>query len=125
MDSIELLNFSKKIMQLDLLTEVDYRQVVGRSYYCAFHQLKEKAKALEIPVDAYGGGTHSSVIKTITTHKPRNVELVGLAYRVHTFHSIRVVADYKLEQSVTKALANQALETCAEIIKDLNKIVAS
>lgn len=121
-DSIEFLNFSKKIMGLNPIEEIDYRQVVGRSYYCAFHQLKEKAKTLGIPVDAYAGGTHSTVVTTIASHKPRNSALIGLAYKVNAFHSIRVLADYKLEIPVTEVMANEAIKKCEEILKEISKI---
>ena len=72
MDSIEFLNFAKKIISNTSNSEIDYRQVISRSYYCAFHQVSEKATSLGIPVNAYKGGTHSSLRQTLTELRPAN-----------------------------------------------------
>jgi len=121
-DSIEFLNFSKKIMASNPIGEIDYRQVVGRSYYCAFHQVKDKAINLGIPVDAYAGPTHSSLVKTLAELRPSNQKLKSLGFRIHNFHSRRVIADYKLDEKVSEVMANEAIRTCEEILNDISKL---
>src|SRR5690606_26708483 len=115
-DSLEFLNFSKKIIALSSLSEIDYRQVVGRSYYCAFHKVREKAADLSIPIDAYKGGTHSSLRQTLIELKPANAKLKGVAFRLNNFHALRVIADYKLDVEVTEKTANEAIQACEKIV---------
>lgn len=119
MDSIEFLNFSKKIISLSPLSEIDCRQVVGRSYYCSFHKVKEKAEELGLPVNAYKGGTHSSLRQTLIELKPANAKLKGIAFRLNAFHALRVVADYKLDVEVTEKSANEAIQMCEKIVSEL------
>lgn len=122
MDSIEFLNFAKKIIALTPISEIDYRQVIGRSYYCAYHQVREKSEALGIPVNAYKGGTHSSLRQTLIDLRPANVKLKGIAFRLNNFHMLRVIADYKLDQSVTETLALESIQTCEKILLELDLV---
>ena len=123
MDSIEFLNFSKKIISLSPITEIDYRQVVSRSYYCAFHQVKVKAKALGLPIDAYKGGTHSSLQQTLITLRPANNKLKGIGFKLNNFHSLRVTADYHLETNMTEKSAQESITMCEKIISDLDLVL--
>jgi len=118
-DSIEFLGFSKKVMTLSPLNEIDFRQVVGRSYYCAFHQVSEKSLNLGIPVNAYKGGTHKSLRETLIALRPANNKLKGIAFRLNNFHILRVESDYKLDVEVTEKTANEAIQMCEKIISEL------
>lgn len=120
MDSIEFLNFSKKIITLQPISEIDYRQVVSRSYYCAYHQVRIKADNLGIPVNAYKGGTHASLRQTLIELRPANRTLKGIAFRLNNFHTLRVNADYKLDLSITEKTANESIQMCEKIINELN-----
>mgnify|MGYP003528977906 CR=1 FL=1 len=122
MDSIEFLNFSKKIISLSPLSEIDFRQVVSRSYYCAFHQVSEKASSLGIPVNAYKGGTHKSLRDTLVALRPANNKLKSIAFRLNNFHILRVESDYKLDVEVTEKTANQAIQICEKIISELEGV---
>lgn len=124
MDSLEFLGFAKRINQLTPLTEVDCRQVVSRSYYCAFHQVKIKSEALGIPVNAYKGGTHSSLRKTLTDLRPANPKLKGIAFRLNNFHLLRVESDYNLDMCVTEKSANESIQMCEKIISELALVTA-
>lgn len=120
MDSIEFLNFSKKIITLEPINEIDYRQVVSRSYYCAYHQVKIKADNLGIPVNAYKGGSHASLRQTLIELRPANRTLKGIAFRLNNFHTLRVNADYKLDLVITEKTANESIQMCEKIINELN-----
>lgn len=122
MDSIEFLNFSKRLLTANSLLEIDYRQAVGRSYYCAYHQVREKSMELGIPVDAYRGGTHASLVKTLVDFRPANKTLKAIGFRLNNFHSLRVTADYKLDQNVDEKLANQSITECEKIIFLLKQV---
>lgn len=122
MNSLEFLNFSKKIISLNPISEIDYRQVVSRSYYCAFHQVKTKSIALGLPVDAYKGGTHASLRQTLLDLRPANIKLKGIAFRLNNFHILRVNADYKLDLSVTEKSARESIALCEKIIEELNLV---
>ena len=122
MDSIEFLNFAKKIISNTSNSEIDYRQVISRSYYCAFHQVSEKATSLGIPVNAYKGGTQSTLRQTLTELRPANPKLKGIAFRLAGFHLLRVTADYKLEDTVTEKSANESIATCQKILDELKLV---
>lgn len=118
-DSLDFLKFAKKIIKLSPVEEIDYRQAVSRSYYCAFYQVKNKASSLGIPVDAYKGGTHSSLRQTLIELRPANNKLKGLAFKLNNFHILRVTADYQLDAVVTDKTANESIQMCEKIISDL------
>lgn len=122
MDSIEFLDFSKKVLTLSPLNEIDFRQVVSRSYYCAFHQVSEKANSLGIPINAYKGGTHKSLRDTLIALRPANNKLKGIAFKLNNFHILRVESDYKLDVEVTDKTANEAIQMCEKIINELDNI---
>lgn len=122
MDSIEFLGFSKKVLTLSPLNEIDFRQVVSRSYYCAFHQVSEKANSLGIPINAYKGGTHKSLRDTLIALRPANNKLKGIAFKLNNFHILRVESDYKLDVEVTDKTANEAIQMCEKIINELDNI---
>lgn len=122
MDSIEFLNFSKKIITLEPINEIDYRQVVSRSYYCAYHQVRIKADNLGIPVNAYKGGSHASLRQTLIELRPANRILKGIAFRLNNFHTLRVNADYKLDLVITEKTANESIQMCEKIINELNHV---
>ncbi|WP_111895938.1 hypothetical protein [Acinetobacter sp. MB5] len=124
MDSIEFLNFSKKIISLSPLDEIDYRQVVGRSYYCSFHKVRSKSEELGLPIDAYKGGTHSSLRETLISLRPANPKLKGIAFRLNNFHTLRIVADYKLDIEVTAKSANESIQMCEKILTELSTITS-
>jgi len=121
-DSIEFLGFSKKVLTLSPLNEIDFRQVVSRSYYCAFHQVSEKANSLGIPINAYKGGTHKSLRDTLIALRPANNKLKGIAFKLNNFHILRVESDYKLDVEVTDKTANEAIQMCEKIISELTTV---
>ena len=119
MDSIEFLNFAKSLSDSKENSEIHYRQIVSRSYYCAFHQVREKAFSLGIPVDAYKGGTHSSLRQTLIELKPANNKLKGIAFQLNNFHVKRVDADYRLDVCLTEKSANESIQLCEKILSNL------
>lgn len=122
MDSLDFLRFAKKIISLTPVEEIDHRQAVSRSYYCAFHQVKIKANSLGIPVDAYKGGTHSSLRQTLIELKPANTKWKAIAFKLNNFHGMRVTADYQLDAVVTEKSAAEAIRICEGILTDLSKL---
>lgn len=122
MDSIEFLNFAKKIDLNDPKSEIDCRQIVSRSYYCAFHKVTEKSLSLNIPVNAYAGGTHASLSTTLASLRPANTKLKGIAFRLKAFHMRRVKADYDLNTTITSVFAKEAIADCEKILMLLNDV---
>ena len=106
------------------LDEIDYRQVVSRSYYCAFHQTSEKALSLGVPVNAYKGGTHKSLRETLISLRPANNKLKGIAFKLNNFHIKRVESDYKLDVCITERTALESIQMCDKIISDLATITS-
>ncbi|EML1064498.1 hypothetical protein RGH81_000830 [Acinetobacter nosocomialis] len=120
MDSIEFLDFCKRIKAIQPIGEVEYRQIVGRSYYCAYHKVKDKALSLGMPVDAYQGGTHITLTKTLESFKPASPKLKGIAFRLRDFHKRRILADYHLDMCVSEVMAEEALRSCEKILEELS-----
>jgi len=123
-DSIEFLNFAQKIISITPISEIDYRQIISRSYYCAFHKLNEKSNSLGIPVNAYKGGTHASLRQTLIELRPANKQLKAIAYRLASFHQLRIIADYKLEDKVTEISAKESIENCKKILDQINLVTS-
>lgn len=117
MDSLEFLSFSKK---LDTTQEVDARSCISRAYYCAYHEVKNFIEQdLNIDVDRVQGGSHERISKTLLSE--RTQKLKGLGYKMVTFHSRRVMADYLIDDECPQSVANEAILECEKILQILKE----
>ncbi|WP_336943151.1 hypothetical protein [Acinetobacter modestus] len=113
MDATDFLDFAKK---LDTTIEANSRSCVSRSYYCAYHESKKFIEdKLNIEVDRAQGGTHERLSKILINEK--DPKLKGLGYKMVTFHSRRVKADYFLDEKCTDISAKEAITECEKILK--------
>ncbi|MDC5409308.1 hypothetical protein OHW82_13215 [Acinetobacter baumannii] len=117
MDALEFLEFSKK---LDITQEAEARSCISRAYYCAYHEVKKFVQIdLNVDIDKVKGGTHERVSKTLLSEK--TPKLKGLGYKMVTFHSKRVVADYILAKDCPESEAKEAIKECEKILTILNE----
>lgn len=116
MEALEFLEFSKK---LDTSNEADARSCISRAYYCAYHEVKNFVEEdLNIDIDKVKGGSHERVSKTLLSEKTQRLK--GLGYKMLTFHSRRVMADYHLADECHQSDADEAITECEKILKILD-----
>ena len=82
------------------------------------------SNSLGIPVNAYKGGTHASLRQTLIELRPANKQLKAIAYRLASFHQLRIIADYKLEDKVTEISAKESIENCKKILDQLDLVTS-
>lgn len=104
--------------------EADWRSAAGTCYYAAFHALKTwHATVLPRPGDVgQANGEHEQLIHQLLSPSKkctdRQMQLSRLLGReLDTLRGYRVIADYRLEATVTQVWAETAI-LCAEGIFD-------
>lgn len=70
------------------------------------------------------GGTHASLRQTLIELRPANKQLKAIAYRLASFHQLRIIADYKLEDKVTEISAKESIENCKKILDQLDLVTS-
>jgi uncharacterized protein (UPF0332 family) len=104
------------------LHEVDYRVVVSRSYYSAYHESLEFAdNVLQLGVSNLTGPTHLKLSETFTKFvcedkdKQRTIRRLGA--RMHALHSLRIRADYHLGITITKSEAESIIKNTSDLFQ--------
>ncbi|WP_163023243.1 hypothetical protein [Pseudomonas viridiflava] len=115
---------SRTILQPDLV-EADYRNIVSRSYYSAYHATLHYAETqLSIPVRNYGGSTHLKLAELLMTYKCDDGETEGsvrrLGSRISALHSLRIRADYFLDETILPGEAKSIIKNTGEILGIIN-----
>lgn len=101
-------------------TEIDFRNVISRSYYAAFHLSREVANNLEIPVstDEYNKlRSHEKVI--IKFEKSKDKSLQRLGYYLKKCKLKREKADYDIYLEVKRVETAQHFNEAKDLIKKL------
>ncbi|MDD5271962.1 MAG: hypothetical protein PHU14_04510 [Methylovulum sp.] len=89
-------------------TEMDFRNLISRSYYAAFHLSREIADTLPVPIEksTYQRlGSHEKVI--ITFEKNSNQHLRTLGKLIRQYRNKRANADYDIHLHIKRAEAAQ------------------
>lgn len=109
-------------------TEIEFRNIMSRSYYSMYHSALEILK--EEPPTYAGQGSHASLstylesndVKTLEKHDPRSLK--ALSYILKQYKAKRCIADYELHETITQANATESLEAakkfnakCADLLK--------
>ncbi|MCE1007223.1 hypothetical protein A0O30_23800 [Pseudomonas sp. LLC-1] len=115
------LDWSEKLLSSGSLTEPDHRSIVSRAYYSAYHESLDLAdNTLELGVSQMIGGSHIKLSESLTNYICEDKVLQGtvrrIGTRLHLMHSLRVRADYFLEQSITAGEANSAVKTVRSVL---------
>lgn len=122
--AVDLLGFADVLYAHLVVSEACHRAVVGKAYYAAYHDSLQWHDALSAPgALALNGsnGTHDQLFQRLSNPSDPLVKITSKkrAYALRALHEKRVIADYKLEQSVSLDDASQALAN-AKIIIALN-----
>lgn len=117
---------TKTILQPGLL-ETDYRVIVSRSYYSAYHATLNFAEThLSIPVRSYGGSAHLKLAELLISYKCEDGEEQGsvrrLGTRISALHALRIKADYFLDETVYPGEAKSIIKNTNEIIGIINNV---
>lgn len=114
--------------------EYTYRAIVGRAYYSAYHHtLSELENNLFIKINQdIEGGVHLKLIKTCEEHNfpsghpksaARKKALTEVANALAKAKSLRVRADYKLQQTLTINDAKKGIAYAEQVFTELEKCV--
>jgi len=104
--SLDFLEYAVELNNDHGNSEVIRRVIVGRAYYSIFHVATDFAtNDLQIDLEALECSTHARLFKGFrefsTTNPPLKSKLQALSRDLKRLHSMRVNADYHLNETVT------------------------
>lgn len=106
-------------------TETDKRAIISRAYYAAYHRCLEwhgTRLRYQSSFVAQHAGDHESLIQKLlhpnlgNTNGQQQLSL-ELGQRLRDLKPLRVLADYRLRQSIPAGLEDQACDEAAEILR--------
>lgn len=123
----ELLALAKRLLD-GAANDVEYRNVVGRAYYAAFHAAKAFHASLPSPgrLISKAGGEHENLIQML--ERPGEGVSYGaqiaskeIAAQMRMAKALREIADYKMDKPVTVQDAEDAIGLAEEILRTTAK----
>lgn len=113
--ALDFLNFANDYNAKADKSETDRRVIIGRAYYALFHAASELAVSdFGIELDDLNRSTHSRLFQGLKDHATSNhslrCKLQSLSRDLKRLHSVRVRADYILNQTVTQPQVDTMLE---------------
>lgn len=117
--------WSAAALRQENLTEIDYRVIVSRSYYSAYHEsLSFADSVLNLGVANTIGPTHVKLSDALATYicddKEKQRIIRRLGSRMSILHALRIRADYHLELTITKKEAESIVTNTSEVFKTIN-----
>ncbi len=106
--AIELLN--KK-------NEAHNRAAVSRAYYACYHKAKPQLEYLDPPPRSGQGGVHENLIRTLEHASATQVK--GIGYRLRQLRSLRVAADYEIDDAFGPNKAQAAVGDAKTIYEEI------
>jgi uncharacterized protein (UPF0332 family) len=116
----DILDFAEKLSSSD--NEVEWRSSVSRAYYAVYHKANEfKVICPEIHFDSVKGGSHKYLIKRyLDLSSPTLARQIG--YILQNMCTQREAADYKLNDYITKVLAQTQIATAKRVMTMLDNL---
>lgn len=117
---LDLLDFASNLSQQG--SEPAFRSAVSRAYYAAFHHGVAVIDS-KLPISkslVYTGGCHQQLYEKLLDGKSSAWK--GIAYEVNELKELRVIADYRLNKTVTYPTALIAVNHAKSIISKLDAI---
>lgn len=100
--------------------EIDYRSAVSRGYYSVYHIAQGAAERLGLPCSGRRDvGMHEQLISRFESKGPG---LKKLARRLRDKKRIRCVADYQLDEMVTRDEARLFVAEIEKLAKEIDAI---
>jgi len=106
----DFLSFAEKLLSEE--TEINYRNAASRSYYAAFHYCLPITELLDKP--SQDGGIHATVCKKLSESFDHKLKSIG--YMLQQCRSIRVRADYGLDEDFSRSGGELAIKLAKKII---------
>jgi hypothetical protein len=106
-------------------TEPDKRAIISRAYYAAFHRCLEwhgSRIRFQSTFQAQNAGEHETLIQKLlhpNLGNPNRQQQLSLELgrRLRDLKALRVLADYRLRQSIPTGLEDQASDEAADILR--------
>lgn len=100
--------------------EIDFRNIMSRSYYAALLLAEQKLPEINTSVDVSNAGSHE---KTIFQFSKSTVpDLIQIGQSLIRLKRGRVKSDYKIDKTVTKTESETHFSMAEIAIDELNKI---
>jgi len=124
----DFLKSAKELLDNPNSTEIDFRNLINRSYYALFHLSKQQAITLNLPIPEISSkekqylnlGNHQKIFVKFEKHSETHIRALGrMMYQRKDW---RIKADYEISESITKYQAQQhffAVEGLIEKLKQL------
>jgi uncharacterized protein (UPF0332 family) len=99
--------------------EIDFRNLMSRSYYALFHLSREIAETLSLPNSENNKyGSHEKVIAQFD----QNPRTKKLAYFINQRKLARCKADYDIQEHIVRLEAAQHFHAVKDLIKKLEQL---
>lgn len=114
----EFLDFADKLRGSK--NEIDFRNVMSRSYYAAFLLAKDKSKKINTGVNVTNAGSHEKTIFQFSKSTVPN--LIRIGNYLNRLKKGRIKSDYQIDKTVTKTDSETHFSMAEIAINELNKI---
>lgn len=125
LDPKSLLPYAKKLLE-SAKSEADYRLVVEKAYYSAYHLSTIFEERLPERSVASGMGSHDSLLNRLERPAPNLVTSLRntskfIGKELRAFKVLREIATYKLEKNVSIRDAETAILTAEDIVDECER----
>ncbi|MCX7068131.1 MAG: hypothetical protein NTW85_10630 [Methylococcales bacterium] len=103
--------------------EIDFRNVISRSYYAVFHLAKEKLTVLadiETMEEPDNNGSHNAIIDKFYRHNNRSIHAYGKI--IKDLKKQRHIADYDIDKDILRNETAEHFNNAKHLITKLKKL---
>jgi uncharacterized protein (UPF0332 family) len=117
----DFLESAKVLLNNSDSKEIDFRNLISRSYYALFHLSREIAETLPLSTDEYEKqGSHKEII--VKFEKSNDNYLKRLGREINRLKKSRERADYDANEDVTRLEAAKHFYDIKDLIKKLEHL---
>ncbi|MDD5214153.1 MAG: hypothetical protein PHQ03_01275 [Methylococcales bacterium] len=114
----EFLDFADRLRSSK--KEIDFRNIMSRSYYAAFLLAKDKSTKINTGVDVTNAGSHEKTIFQFSQSTVEDLKQIG--NHLNRLKRGRIKSDYHLDKIITKIESETHFSMAEIAIGELNKI---
>jgi uncharacterized protein (UPF0332 family) len=125
----DFLTSAKELLDNPNSAEIDFRNLISRSYYSLFHLSKQQAITLNLPIPNISSkeyselGSHEKIFIKFEKHSDTKIKALGrMMYQRKDW---RRKADYELSESITKYQAQQHFFAVVGLLEKLKQLKIS
>ena len=101
------------------LSEMDFRNIVSRSYYGAYHYCCILVQSYSIKLN--GGSTHQKLADGLKAHTNKDIRKIG--NQLAQCHKYRITADYHIDRCCSEREMGVQLKKTQQIIKSVVQMI--